>query len=106
MGSIQTWGEAISYSLIDLWVRFIEYVPTIIGALLVFLLGVIIASILGKLIERIVRAIRIDQAIDRVKIGEKLKEHGIEITFSHFFGKVVQWFLVLVFLMAATDIGT
>jgi len=104
MGSIQTWGEAISYSLIDLWVRFIEYVPTIIGALLVFLLGVIIASILGKLIERIVRAIRIDQAIDRVKIGEKLKEHGIEITFSHFFGKVVQWFLVLVFLMAATDI--
>ena len=104
MGSIQTWGEAISYSLIDLWVRFIEYVPTIIGALLVFLLGVIIASILGKLVERIVRAIRIDQAIDRVKIGEKLKEHGIEITFSHFFGKVVQWFLVLVFLMAATDI--
>lgn len=104
MGSMQTWGEAISYSLIDLWVRFIEYVPTIIGALLVFLLGVIIASILGKLVERIVRAIRIDQAIDRVKIGEKLKEHGIEITFSHFFGKVVQWFLVLVFLMAATDI--
>ncbi|HSA08090.1 MAG TPA: hypothetical protein P5099_01865 [Candidatus Moranbacteria bacterium] len=104
MGSVQTWGEAISYSLIDLWVRFIEYVPTIIGALLVFLLGVIIASILGKLVERIVRAIRIDQAIDRVKIGEKLKEHGIEITFSHFFGKVVQWFLVLVFLMAATDI--
>lgn len=104
MGSVQTWGEAISYSLIDLWVRFIEYVPTIIGALLVFLLGIIIASILGKLVERIVRAIRIDQAIDRVKIGEKLKEHGIEITFSHFFGKVVQWFLVLVFLMAATDI--
>ncbi len=104
MVSVQTWGEAISYSLIDLWVRFIEYVPTIIGALLVFLLGVIIASILGKLVERIVRAIRIDQAIDRVKIGEKLKEHGIEITFSHFFGKVVQWFLVLVFLMAATDI--
>ena len=104
MNTVQTWGEAISYSLINLWVRFIEYLPTVIGALLVFLLGVIIASILGKLIERLFKLARIDQAVDRIKLGEKMKEHGIEITFSHFFGKVVQWFLVLVFLMAATDI--
>lgn len=104
MNTVQTWGEAISYSLINLWVRFIEYLPTVIGALLVFLLGVIIASVLGKLVERLFKLARIDQAVDRIKLGEKMKEHGIEITFSHFFGKVVQWFLVLVFLMAATDI--
>jgi small-conductance mechanosensitive channel len=47
---------------------------------------------------------RIDQAIDKVSLGEKLKEHGINMSFSHFSGKVVQWFLILVFLMAATDI--
>ncbi len=104
MNTVQTWGEAISYSLINLWVRFIEYLPTVIGALLVFLLGVIIASVLGKLVERLFKLARIDQAVDRIKLGEKMKEHGIEITFSRFFGKVVQWFLVLVFLMAATDI--
>ena len=95
MNTVQTWGEAISYSLINLWVRFIEYLPTVIGALLVFLLGVIIASVLGKLVERLFKLARIDQAVDRIKLGEKMKEHGIEITFSHFFGKVVQWFLVL-----------
>lgn len=104
MGPMQTWGEAISFSLIDLWARFINFVPTIIGALLVFLLGMVIASVLGKVVERIVRAVRVDQAIEKIKIGEKLKEHGIEIPFSHFSGKVVQWFLILVFLMAATDI--
>jgi len=104
MNQVQTWGQAISFSLIDLWVRFINFVPTLIGALLVFLLGLIVASILGKVVERIIRVIRIDQAVEHINITEKLKEHGINITVSAFFGKLVQWFLVLVFLMAATDI--
>ncbi|HAS00028.1 MAG TPA: hypothetical protein DEA43_00675 [Candidatus Moranbacteria bacterium] len=104
MNPVQTWGQAIATSLIDLWVRFIVFVPTLIGALLVFLLGLIIASIVGKVIERIVRALRIDQAIERLSIGESLKNHGITTSFSEFLGKLVQWFLVLVFLMAATDI--
>lgn len=104
MNPVQTWGQAIAASLIDLWVRFISYMPTLIGALLVFLLGIIIASILGKVIERIVRVSRADQALARISVGEKLREHGINMTLSEFLGKLVQWFLVLVFLMAATDI--
>ena len=104
MNPVQTWGEVISISLMDLWVRFISFMPALIGALMIFLLGVIVASAFGKIIERIVRAMHVDQAIDRINIGEKLKEHGIEIQLSRFFGKLVQWFLVLVFLMAATDV--
>lgn len=104
MNPVQTWGGAIANSLISLWVRFINFIPTLVGALLVFLLGTIIASVIGKVVERIVRALRIDGAIERLSISEKLKEHGIEVTLSNFAGKIVQWFLVLVFLMAATDI--
>lgn len=104
MNSIQTWGQALSISLIDLWMRFINFIPTLIGALLVFLLGMVIASVIGKVIERIVRALHFDHAIERLSIGEKLKEHGIDIALSAFIGKLAQWFIVLVFLMAATDI--
>ncbi|HOW60928.1 MAG TPA: hypothetical protein P5548_04670 [Candidatus Moranbacteria bacterium] len=104
MNQVQTWGEAISFSLIDLWLRFINFVPTLLGAVIIFLLGLIIASVLGKVIERIVIAIKIDQAFERMNISEKIKEHGINISISYFLGKVVQWFLILVFLMAATDI--
>lgn len=104
MSPVQTWGQAIASSLIDLWMRFITFVPTLIGALLVFLLGLIVASVLGKVVERIFRALRIDQAMERISVGARLKEYGVAVTFSEFLGKLVQWFLVLVFLMAATDI--
>lgn len=104
MSPIQTWGGAVANSLLGLWTRFVNFLPTLVGAILVFALGVLIASVIGKVVERIVKALRIDGAIERLTISEKLKEHGIEMTLSGFSGKLVQWFLVLVFLMAATDI--
>lgn len=104
MDSVQTWGQAIASSLIDLWMRFISFMPTFIGALLVFLFGLIVASILGKVVERIIKALHVDQALERISVGEELKKHGIKTDLSTFLGKLVQWFLVLVFLMAATDI--
>lgn len=104
MNPVQTWGQAIVTSLIDLWIRFVAFVPTLIGALLVFLFGIIVASILGKVVERIIKALRVDSAIERLSLNEKFKRHGIDIALSEFLGKLVQWFLVLVFLMASTDI--
>ena len=104
MVPIQTWGGAVAASLIDLWLRFINFTPAIIGSLLVFLLGLIVASILGKVVERIIGALHVDQAIERINLTQKLKEHGIEFGLAVFLGKLVQWFLVLVFLMASADI--
>lgn len=104
MNPIQTWGGAVANSLLGLWGRFVNFLPTLVGAILVFILGALIASVIGKVVERVVRALRIDGAIERLSISEKLREHGIEMTLSGFAGKIVQWFLVLVFLMAATDI--
>lgn len=104
MGSVQTWGEAIAFSLIGLWSRFMNFLPTIIGSLLVFLFGLIVASVLGKVVERIIRALHVDEALERLHIGGKIKHYGVDVTLSLVLGKMVQWFLVLVFLMAATDI--
>ena len=104
MNPVQTWGEAITMSLIDLWGRFMIFFPSFVGALLVFTFGLIAAMALGKVTEKIIKMLRIDQAIDKVKFGDNLKKAGLEIKISKFFGELAKWFLILVFLMAATDI--
>ena len=104
MYNVQTWGGAVATSLAGLWLRFTTFLPTLIGALLVFLLGLIVASIIGKVVERIIRVARVDHAVEGLNFGEKLKKFGIDTTISRLIGQMVQWFLVLVFLMAATDI--
>jgi hypothetical protein len=104
MYSVGTWGEAISGALTDLWLRFINFIPSLVGALLVFFLGLIVAVALGKVAEKVIMVLRIDQLIDRMKLGEKIKGAGFKLSVAHFVGELVKWFLILVFLMAATDI--
>ncbi len=104
MSGIQTWGEAITVSLIGLWERFIEFLPALLGALIIFLFGWTIASTLGKIIEKAVKNAKVDLALEKLGIGQRLAEAGLKINISGFFGGLIKWFLVLVFLMAATDV--
>lgn len=104
MNGIQTWGEAITMSLLTLWERFINFLPSLLGAIIVFIFGWLIAVTLGKFVEKLVKTARIDAAFEKIGTGRKLKEMGVQFSFSAFLGEIVKWFLVLVFLMAATDI--
>lgn len=104
MNHVQTWGEAISVSLIQLWDRFINFLPALVGALLVFLIGMMVATIIGKVVAKIIHTMKIDQAVERFNVSRQLKQVGIDFSVAQFFGELVKWFLVLVFLMAATDI--
>lgn len=96
--------DVTSESFLDLWERFVNFLPALVGAILVFVIGWIIAVALGKAAKKIIEAIKVDQAVDKMKLGEKFKEAGVTISISGFFGGLVKWFLILVFLMAATDI--
>lgn len=104
MNGVQTWGEAITMSLIGLWERFINFLPALLGAIIVFVLGWIVASVLGKLIAKAIKAAHIDHALEKVGFNKKLKEIGISETASEMIGGIIKWFFVLVFLMAATNI--
>jgi len=104
MNPVQNWGDAITASLLELWSRFVGFLPALIGALLVFLLGLVAAVALGKAAEKIVGLLRIDYVLEKLRVGKKLEQAGLELRISKIFGELVKWFLILVFLMAATDI--
>ncbi len=104
MNSVQTWGEAITVSLLGLWERFVNFLPALVGAILVFVAGWIVAVALGKAVEHIVKIIRIDDVVEKAGTKGRLRKAGVELNIAKFFGGLVKWFLILVFLMAATDI--
>jgi len=104
MEPVQTWGEAITVSLLGLWERFINFLPALVGAILVFVAGWIVAVALGKVVEQIVKVVRVDDVLDKAGTKSRFKHAGVELNVAKFFGGIVKWFLILVFLMAATDI--
>jgi len=101
---IQDWTSVIVSSLQGLWVGTIGVIGNLIGALIVLIIGLVIASGLGALVEKIVEVIKLDKALAGIGVEEYFHRAGISLNSGKFFGKLVYWFFVIVFLLAASDI--
>ena len=51
---IQSWATVIIESLQNLWMGVIGFVPSLIGSLVILLLGLVVATGLGSLVEKLV----------------------------------------------------
>lgn len=96
---------AIGNALQDLWFRFLGFLPLFLGALLVFIIGWIIAIAVGNLAERILKALKVNDAFDRIAgLRAAMHRAGLELNVAGFVGGLVKWFLLIVALLAASDI--
>jgi len=101
---IQTWTEVITSSLQLLWTGFISFLPGFLGAIIIFVIGWVIASILGRLSAQIIRVLRIDSILEKMGLKKSLERANLNLDSSKFISELVRWFFIIVFLMAATDI--
>ena len=101
---LESWTQVTVSAFQSLWEGFIGFLPNILGALVVFLVGLAIAVGLQKLVVQILRVLRVDPFLEKMGAGKFFERAGIKMDFAGWLGALVKWFLVLVFLMAATDI--
>jgi hypothetical protein len=83
--------------------QLLSYVPTILGAILILLVGGIIAKVLEKVIVRGLKFIGLDRIADQVQISSILDKGGIQRSISEVIGLCVYWFIVLAFVMTALN---
>lgn len=100
----QTWADVTVQSFQALWGGFIGFLPNFIGAAIVFLIGWAIAIGLEKLVEQVVKVLRIDPLLEKMGVGRGLEKAGFKINTGEWLGTLVKWFIMIVFLMAATEI--
>lgn len=103
--SFSGWTDAIVTSLSDLWEQFIGFAPNVIAALIVFFVGWAIAIAIGRLVEKILVVLRINVAFENLKGFRKAVEQaGLRLDIAKLVGEIFKWFLIIVSLLAATDI--
>lgn len=101
---LTTWGDVIVASLQQVWTSVVQFIPLLLGAVLVFLVGWVIATALGKLVEQIIRALKIDELLAKFNFEKPLMKLGWKLHASTLIGTFVKWFLIVVFLLAAVNI--
>jgi hypothetical protein len=95
---------AVQGSFNDLWFIVLQYVPMLIAAVIVLIVGWIIGVILYRLIVEVVKVLRIDDVMKSAGLTEAAKDIGFKLNTGRFLGTLVMWFVILAALAASLQI--
>ncbi len=101
---LTNWLTITKDALLGLWRGFIDFVPELIGALVVFLVGWLISIAVGKLITEILRKIKFNRIFEKGSWKGALEKAEVKVDPSAFIGGIFKWILMIVFLLAAVEI--
>ncbi len=99
----QSWADVLVKSLQNVWTSFTLFIPSFVGAVIIFIIGLILAGGLFTLVEKIVRMLKVDKALSKVGVEEYVERAGLKLNTGVVFGQIVYWFVVVVFLLAVSD---
>lgn len=98
---LQTWTEVTTTAVRDSLTNVINYVPQLIAALLVILIGVIIAWAVKTVIVRGLGFIKLKKYTEAVGLGRVFTE---KVEFVELLGDIAKWTVIIVFLVPALEI--
>lgn len=97
-------AETTTIALLKLWDGFLSFIPGLIAAIIIFLIGWILAVFIGKLIAEVLTRIKLNQFFERAGWKTALERAEMKINPSDFIGAIVKWILVITFLYAAVGV--
>jgi hypothetical protein len=99
-----TWGDVFNQSLQSLWWSFIQFAPKLIVAVVFFVVGWFLGSLIAKAIEQIFSGLKIDSLFRSLGVENFLRKAGVTLDTGYFVGEVAKWFVVIVFLLPSLNL--
>jgi hypothetical protein len=100
---ISNWGDAVFLSLSNALNTFLAAIPQVIGALLIILIGWIVAGIVARVVTELLRRMGADRLFAEHG-GEVYGAQSRKIQPSVVAGELVKWLIRIVFLVAAANV--
>lgn len=82
----------------------IDFVPNLLGAIFILVIGYIVSKLLTTLLKKLLKVIGVDKLGDRLQAIDVVASADMEISLSTLLAQVLYYFLMLVVLVAATDV--
>jgi hypothetical protein len=79
------------------------FLPELIGAIIIFIAGWIIARLVKFGVERLLKLVRFDTATEKTGVNKFLKKGEIVKAPSEIMGTLVYWFIMILVLIASLD---
>lgn len=80
------------------------FIPSLIVALVILAIGWAIGALVEAIIEKFMKIIRFDEALRKAGFEDLVKRAGLNLNSGKFVGKLVKYFIIVVFLIASFDV--
>ena len=83
--------------------QLLAFAPAILGALLILLIGGMIAKVLEQIIVKALKLVTLDKLADQIQLSTLLSRGGIRRKPSELVGAIIYWIVMLAFVMTALN---
>jgi len=97
-------NEIYTRPFVELWSAIAYSLPRIVLAIVVFLIGWIIASLVYKGVVKLVKSLKIDQALEPTGLSSAFQRAGHPLNVGKVIGFLVKWFIIIAFVVLALDL--
>ena len=99
-----TWGDVFNASFQQLWWGFIQFMPKLLLAIVLFVIGWVIGNIVAKALEHVFRSLKVDTVLRTVGVENFFRKAGMNLDTGYFIGEIAKWFIIVVFLIPSLDL--
>src|SRR5947209_9410912 len=103
MPVITNWGDAILTALANALNLVLTFIPRLLGFLVILLVGWLIATVISKALTLLLRKVGFDHMSERIGLTRFEQRMGVKMDSAGILGKIVFWFILLIFLVPAAD---
>lgn len=97
---LMTTSEALTNPLVSLWVSFVELLPNLIAAIIILIIGYVVAYIIGHALKVLLWKLGLDKQIEQAKLSKAMGR----LRLSSILGEITKWYIFLIFLQSAVDL--
>ena len=101
---LNEWSVVLVSSFQNLWEQILAFMPNIIVAIIVFVIGWVVAVVIAKWIAQLIKALKVDALLHSLGVQELVNRAGYRLDSGAFIGALVKLFIIVVFLVASLDI--
>jgi len=104
MDSIYNISRILKNTFESLITQFVDFVPRLIGCLVVLLIGYLIANLIRTVVRNLLGKVGFDRIGDRLNQIGFIKQIKAEVKLSSLVASLLYYFILLMFMTAATEI--
>jgi hypothetical protein len=97
------WENLVAEPVRQMLTRILAYLPVLIGALVILIVGWIVANAIKRIVDWLLKTIRFDTLADKTGISEILRKGDLKISAREVVSRLVYWLIVIMVLVMTVD---